>query len=263
MGEAEAKGLKATTIKNRLAYLRGALAWAQKAGIVTTNAAALAEAPQPERRGQAISPEQTRLLFDVTESSHLGILWKLCLGLGLRLGEACGLQWADVDLETRSVAIKQQLQQIDGEWRLVEPKSKTSLATLPIPAFVAEALHRHRAWQAERRLYLGGLWPLTDLVVTGRAGRPVVKTTAWDAFQRGKRKAGLPEDLRIHDLRHSCASLLLEAGEPMRVVQAMLRHSNISITMDLYTHVRETIQERAAGALDNIVTGRSAKRDFG
>lgn len=264
----ESEGLKPTTIRNRLTYLKGALSWALKSNLVKMNAAALADAPQAEPRGQALSPAEAMRVLELVPSSHLGIVWALCLGAGLRHSEALGLQWADVDIDGASILVHQQLQREDGTWVFTELKTKGKKGKkrsfrLPIPAFLVTELRRHRAWQSERRLLLGKTWPQTDLVCTGRFGRPVSRSTSHTAWKTAAQKLGIPASFRVHDLRHSCASLLIESGESMKTVQAVLRHASISITMDLYTHVREEVQKKAASALDNIVTGQSAKADLG
>ncbi len=135
----------------------------------------------------------------------------MALALGLRQGEALGLRWQDVDLDRRRLQISQALQRVDGTLQLVETKTARSRRTIVVPGAVAEALQRHRARQLEDRLLAGPHWTDSGFVFTTRRGTPIDGAAVRRSFPRLLVAAGLPR-MRFHDLRHSCASLLLAQG---------------------------------------------------
>ena len=179
----------------------------------------------------------------------------VALGLGLRLGEALGLQWSEVDFERgqlRVVATLQRLKGSDGirRWELRPPKSEESNRTLPLPSSVAEALHGERSRQRLAQLAAGPVWQGSGFVFTGRTGEPWTEGGALHAFQAALAVAGLPR-MRLHDLRHGTATLLLAQGVPARVVMEILGHSQISMTLNTYSHVIPELMGGAAQAIDS------------
>src|SRR5262249_46507331 len=142
------------------AILRRALGQALKWGLVNRNVATVVDPPSvPRPEMQALTPEQARAFLDAVRGDRLQVLYTVALSLGLRQGEALGLRWQDVDLEagTRRVAVA--LQRINGQPpRLVEPKTKQSRRTLPIPPALAAHLRAHRIRQVEDRLLAGSNW---------------------------------------------------------------------------------------------------------
>jgi hypothetical protein len=128
-----------------------------------------------------------------------------------------------------------------------------------IPRVVIDALQHHKAVQTQERLLAGTRWHETGLVFTSTIGTPIEVGNLRRQFWKLLDKAGLPR-MRFHDLRHSCASLLLVQGVPARVVMETLGHSNISITMDTYTHALPELQRQAADAMDRALGDRSLER---
>jgi integrase len=124
---------------------------------------------------------------------------------------------------------------------------------------VVDALQHHKAKQSQERLLAGTRWRETGLVFTSTIGRPIEVGNLRRQFWKLLDKAGLPR-MRFHDLRHSCASLLLVQGVPARVVMETLGHANISITMDTYTHVLPELQRQAAEAMDRALSNRTFER---
>src|SRR5713226_2522718 len=122
-----------------------------------------------------------------------------------------------------------------------------------------DALQHHKARQTQERLVAGRRWHDTGLVFTSTIGTPIEVGNLRRSFGRLLERAGLPR-MRFHDLRHSCASLLLVQGVPARVVMETLGHSNISITMDTYTHVLPELQRQAAEAMDRVLGDRTLER---
>ena len=174
---------------------------------------------------------------------------------GLRLGEVLGLQWKDVDLDRQFLSILRALQRLDGGVQLVEPKSERSRRQLPLSGVVMQALVRHRATQNRERLVAGSRWASTDFVFTSTIGTPLDAANVRKDFHRILEKAELPR-MRVHDLRHSFATLLLALGEHPKVVQEMLGHSQVSLTLDTYSHLIPSLglKERAVERLDSVLS---------
>jgi integrase len=175
--------------------------------------------------------------------------------MGLRQGEALGLRWQDVDLQLGYLRVAKQLQRLDGEFVLVEPKTSRSRRTLAMPTAIAEAIRVHRdLQQAERQ----GSEPKPaewDLVFTRFDGKPLDGTVVSHQFHRVLQRAGLPQR-RFHDLRHSCATLLLAQDVPARVVMDILGHSQIALTMNTYTHVLPELKRTAADRMNALLEDR-------
>jgi integrase len=178
--------------------------------------------------------------------------------MGLRQEEALGLCWQDVDLELGYLRVSRQLQRFDGETHLVEPKTARSRRSLALPASIARSLREHRDRQLKERSAAGDKWTKTDLVFTTPAGRPIDATKVSKDFHRHLARAGLAQRC-FHDLRHSCATLLLVQGVSPRVVMEVLGHSQISLTMNTYTHVVPELRRQAADRIDELLE-RSSNR---
>jgi integrase len=164
-------------------------------------------------------------------------------------------EWTDIDLDRRQMRIDKSLQRIPGQgYVLSETKTRRSRRTIVLPVVAAEALRRRLAEQRDQRRTCGPGWHQDGLVFTTSTGRPVDARNVQRSFRRLLRKAKLPR-MRFHDLRHSCASLLLTQGVAPRVVMETLGHSRISITMDTYTHVMPALQREAADAIDRSLGG--------
>ena len=172
--------------------------------------------------------------------------------VGLRRGETLGLAWNDVDLDDGTLTVRQALQRIDGKLRLTPPKTKRSRRTIALPQTVVAALRMHRARQLQERLLAGSRWHDSGLVFTTTIGTPLEPRNVTRDFQRILAKAGLPR-IRLHDLRHGCATLLLAQGVQPRVVMDILGHSTISVTMDTYSHVLATMRRDAADQIDAVL----------
>lgn len=248
--------LSAQSLHHLRAILRTALNDAVKKGLVARNAAALANGPQVRRYEiRPLTAEEARKLLDAVKGDRLEALYSVAVALGLRQGEALGLHWADVDLKARTLRVRTALQRIKGEFRFVEPKSPRSWRTIALPDAVVQALQAHRDRQDEERKQEG--WQEHDLVFCAPNGTPLYGTNLTKIFQRLLKKAGLPRQ-RFHDLRHTCASLLLAQGVHPRVVMEVLGHSNITLTMNTYSHVIPDLQREAAAKMDAILAGADA-----
>lgn len=190
------------------------------------------------------------------------------LATGMRPGEALALRWRDVDLKGRKVRVRQTLVRLRGKkrkagegeaaprWCFRPPKTAKSRREIPIPVALAAQLAEHRRGQAKRRLKVGPSWEDHDLVFAGHWGQPLDwHNVSQRAFREILEAAKLPKGIRPYDPRHSTASLLLAAGEHVKMVAERLGHSTTTLTLDTYAHVAPGMQERATERLEGILYG--------
>lgn len=247
-----ASGLSPRSVQYLHAVLRAALNRALKWGLVVRNAATLVDAPRIRRPDiAAMTPEQARSLLAAVHGDRLEALYTVALAVGLRLGEALGVQWPAIDLENGTLTVRTALQRVNGALQLVEPKSASSRRTVVLPQVAVEALRAHRTRQLEERLLAGGRWQESGLVFTTTEGKPLDARNVFRGFQRLLARAGLPH-LRLHDLRHGCATLLIAQGVHPRTIMEILGHSQISLTMNTYGHVTHALQRDAAARVDAV-----------
>ena len=203
-----------------------------------------------------ISPytvEEARAFLAAAEKDRLNARWVVGLCLGLRQGEVLGLQWDDVDFETGFLHVRRALRlQPGGDLALVETKTASSERTIPMPKPIIEALRTHRKSQLEQRMKLGAEWHESDFVFTTSVGTAIRPRNDYRSFQQLIKKSGLRK-IRLHDLRHTAASLLLAQAVPARVVMEILGHSQISVTMNTYTHVDTTLTQVAADRMEEAL----------
>lgn len=240
--------------------LRSALNQALRWGLVARNVAALVDPPRVVRKEvQPFGIADVPILLKAFEKERLGPLYLLTMTHGLRQGEALGLKWEDLNLQTKEASIRRSLQWIDRQPRFVEPKTPQSKRKFALAENVVKALKRHRNAQLERRLAAGGDWQENGLVFTTRTGGPLDGVNVTRDFQRMLTKAELPKR-RFHDLRHTTASLLLHQKVQPRVVADLLGHSEIRTTMDLYSHVAPVLRREAAEQMDALLKTAKARR---
>jgi len=173
---------------------------------------------------------------------------------GLRQGELLALQWEDVDLEAGTLQVRRSLSgSNDGHPVFTTPKTAKSRRQIRLTAGATEALKRHRKRQLEERLRVAGLWRDHRLVFTTEMGTPLDRHNLCQrSFKPLLKKVGLP-GIRFHNLRHTCATLLLTREIHPKIVQELLGHSTIAITLDTYSHVLPGMGDAAAGAMDEAL----------
>ncbi len=248
-----AQGLSRRSVRQSHEMLHRAMHQAVEWGLLARNPTDAASPPRPERQEmQTLTEPQVQHLFAATTADRYHPLWVLLVTTGLRLGEATGLRWEDVDLTNGTLTVRRALQRRRNAGLVfVEPKTAGSRRTVHLVAGTVRALREHRRRQVEDRLAAGADWQDHDLVFTQAFGRPLAPETVTDALQRALQHAGLPR-VRVHDLRHTAATLLLVKGVHPKVVQEMLGHSTISITLDLYSHVLPTMHREAVQRLEAL-----------
>ena len=247
-------GLSPRRVQYIHAVLRRALGQAQRWDLVQRNVARLVDSPRVERVDiEPYTPDEAKAFVQAIRGDRLEALFHLALAIGLRQGEVLGLSWTDVDFDRGQLSVRASLQRIDGEFRIVEPKSARSRRVIALPEPSLRVLRGHRLRQLEERLFAGPLWEDTGLVFTTPTGAPLSDGHVRKRLYQILRHSGLRR-LRFHDLRHACASLLLAQNVHPRVVMETLGHS--TFTMDLYAHVIPSLQREAAGKMGQLLDSR-------
>ena len=247
-----AEGLSGASLRHIHAVIRRALNVAVKWQLIAVNPATLVDAPQARQHEiTPLSAAEARRLIHAAAEERMAARWLVGLALGLRQGEALGLWWEDIDLDARVLRVRRALQrQRGGGLVFTMPKTNRSRRTIPLPKQLVTALQAHREQQEKERATAGSLWRGSACVFTTPIGTPVDPRNDYREFKKLLGKAGLPS-VRLHDLRHTAASLLVAQGVPPRVVMEILGHSQIALTMNTYSHVAPEVSREAA---DRIAT---------
>lgn len=253
--------LSPATVLQMHRILSRALKVAVQRGRVARNVCTLVDAPSVSREEvKPLTQQDARAILATAAGRRNAARWSVALALGMRQGEALGLTWEHVNIEAQQIRVRWQLQRIAGRGLVfVEPKSRAGRRTVMLPDELAAALKVHRAEQDAERELAGELWEQHSppggepgLVFAQPNGRPIDPRQDWAAWKELLRDAGV-RDARLHDARHTSASLLLAEGVPARVVMELLGHSQISLTLGTYSHVAPEVSraaaERMGGAL--------------
>lgn len=201
---------------------------------------------------KALSAAEARTLVQAIHGHKYEVHLSLMLLCGLRIGEALGLAWEDINLKTGILTVRQQLQDFPGERRLTDPKTEESADDVEYPEVMRGVFRRAELAQKTARLKAGGAWRRTGLVCAGPKGMPPARWTLRFHLRTLCTEHGLP-DMTPHQLRDSTATILVELGEHPKVVQSVLRHAKFQTTMDRYVHVAPAMKKRAAQRLDEAL----------
>jgi len=241
------------TARHIHAPLRSALSQAVKWHLIHSNPCDSVELPRHKSREmQSLTKEEAARLLAVP-SKH-ACLFAFLLTTGARPSEALGLKWTDVDLDKATATIQRTLQwHTTGGFYFAETKTKGSRRTVPLPTTLVEQLKAHRVNQAEALLKLG---VRTDLVFANSEGAPIMrKNLVRRHFKPALNTAKLQSNLSLYCLRHTCASLLLQAGTHPKVVAERLGHSSTMLTLDVYSHVAPGMQSEATARIEQMLYG--------
>src|SRR3954453_5022141 len=239
--------------------LSRALTVAVQRGHVPRNVAALVDPPaqRPSELATPPAPAAARAALEAASTVRNSARWTVALALGLRQSEALALQWKDIDLLANTVTVRRSIHRVRGGGLIYEePKTRRSQRTLALPMPLVAALHQHKTVQLGERMLAGSEWHDEDLVFAQANGRPIDKKTDYDDWTRLLQQAGVCH-VRLHDGRHTAATLLLSENVHPRVVMELLGHSQMRTTMDIYSHVMPALAREAAdrmGAL--LLTGK-------
>lgn len=225
--------------------------------MVVRNVAELVEIPTAEQpKTRALQVHEARQLLNAVQGERLEALYWVALLLGLRRGEILGLRWEDVNLEQRTLqvtgAVSRQKQE-DGKSKIVFTPTKTTAGVrlLPLPDILCTVPAAHQARQNDERTTLG--WQEHGLVFPSEKGTPLEAQNVINrSFKPALERAGIP-DLRFHDLRHSCASLLIALGVDPKTVSAILGHTSTAFTLTTYSHALPEITCQAVTELGSLL----------
>ena len=253
-GEEKPDGLSPRSVQYLRAVLRRALNQALREGGIHRNVATLVDPPKStEHEITVLSREQAAHFLRSVQGDRLEALYSVALTMGLRQGEALALRWSDIDFEGRTLSVAKSLQRIGGELVLTEPKTRKSRRRLAIPDPMVRSLRDHKRRQTEERLAAPSWtdWQGEGLVFTTPRGTPVDVANLTKRFKAHLEGAGLPV-MRWHDLRHSCATLMLARNIGPRTIMETLGHSQISLTMNTYAHVMPETMRDAADSMGDL-----------
>ena len=252
--EMERKGLSGTTVLQMHRILSEGLKHAMRWGLVTRNVAQAVTTPKKARPEiRYLLASQLNHLLSSLKNEWFGPAVHLAAYTGMRRGELVGLRWSDIDLDRGTISVRRSMVRIGGQGFVeTEPKTAKGRRLISITDAAILMLKKLRANEAERRLTAGPAWQENDLVFTSALGAPVDPDTLSHAFSDAIKDLGLPK-VRLHDLRHSHATLMLSAGVHPKIVQERLGHANIAITLDTYSHIIPGLQETAAKTFDGLM----------
>jgi len=251
------KGLSGNTRLHCHRALSQALKAAVRRGALTRNVCDLVDAPRKESYSvQPPTPDEVGRLIKAASNTPIDVLVRLLAHTGLRLGEALGLRWQDVDLDREVLHVRQTRKEREPE-DFGQPKTERSRRSVELTSDLVTALRKHRARQTE--FYLSnGLVPIQDLVFTTVSKSGVVGMSHNQVSNHWKSvrlRAGVPH-VRIHDLRHFAATTMINAGVPLPDVSAVLGHGKTSTTADIYAHVIPGRGRAAVGEIEKALSGK-------
>ena len=257
-------GLSALTVHHHHRVLYEALRHGVKHGILIRNVAEAVDAPRPEHKELAIlAASDVQLILDACKETAYYVLFFTLAYTGLRRSELLGLRWGDVDLEKSTLSVVQALHQLHGgKYILREPKTKRSRRQIALSPLLAIALWEHRLKQEQAQKLLGKPLESRDLVFSHPDGRPIRPDSVTRAFHKIAESVRL-RGVRLHDLRHAHATILLQQGVNPKIVQERLGHSSVSTTLDIYSHVLPGLQEAAARQFDEDFENEVHQKNVG
>ncbi|TYP81164.1 tyrosine-type recombinase/integrase [Blastococcus xanthinilyticus] len=259
-------GYSPATVLRHHRILSRALTVAVQRGHVPRNVAALVDPPAQRQSDLATALDlgEARAVLHAAAGVRNSARWTVALALGLRQSEALALQWKDIDLLTGTLTVRRSIHRVRGGGLIYEePKTRRSQRTLALPMPLVDELHRHKAAQLGEQMLAGSEWHDEDLVFAQPNGRPVDKKTDHHDWTRLLQAAGV-RHVRLHDGRHTAATLLLSENVHPRVVMELLGHSQMRTTMDIYSHVMPALAREAADRMSALLLpgegGRTATR---
>jgi integrase len=256
------EGYSSQTIMSAHKVLRQGLANAVKWNLVARNEASLVTLPRIERHEVTpLTEKQVEQLLTVAKGHFLEEIILLAVATGMRFGELLALRWADIDLGRGILVVQRTVSRV-GKYGLVErePKTRTSRRKIMLPGVVVVALKWLQAKQELARLEAGDAWQERGLVFCDRQGNLLEPERVRKHFYKLLDQAGLPR-IHFHDLRHSAATILLIHGVHPKVVQELLGHSTISMTLDTYSHLIPSLQAESMQVMNTVLDFFSAEEE--
>jgi integrase len=252
------EGMTAHRVRQLHGVLHKALAYARRIKLVGSNATEDVQVPKDKKpKHVALSPEQARLLLEGASRRGLDVLVALAVSTGMREGEILALRWSDIDLAkgtiqvSRTVNYLPKIHFVEGE-----PKTESGKRTVQLSRFMVDLLRKHHTLQLEQKIKVRDRWRDQDLVFPNSVGGFMLAGVLRGRFYRLLADVGLPH-MHFHDLRHSAATILISMGVPPNVVQKLLGHSDIKITLGVYGAVLPSMQQDVADKMDDLFGGNS------
>jgi integrase len=248
-------GLAPASVNKLHVVLHKALDQAVKWNMIPRNPTEVVSAPRPTpKEMHPLSAEETRKMLEAAHGDKLEALYVLAIHTGMRQGELLGLKWQDVDLENATVSVRRTLTKSGGRLLLGEPKTKKSRRTIQLTEEAVRVLCEHLDRQVEHIQRLGDLYRDEGLIFASEVGTLINPTNLRQrSFGSLLKRVGLPK-IRFHDLRHTCATLLLSRNVHPKFVQELLGHANIAITLDTYSHVIPGMGDYAVRAMEDALS---------
>jgi integrase len=248
-------GLTPSTVHKMHAILHKALSQALKWHMVPRNATEAVKPPRPApKEMRPLTVDEARRLLDAAQGDRLEALYVLAVTTGMRQGELLALRWQDVDMKNGAVSVRRTITRNGGSIEMGEPKTKKSRRSIRLTPRAIEALEAHLEHQLREMGILGDRYEDQGLIFTTSTGRPINPSNLRQKnFARLLKDARLPH-IRFHDLRHTCATLLLAQGTHPKYVQELLGHATIAITLDTYSHVMPGMGDQTARAMQDALT---------
>lgn len=253
------KGLSARTVEYLHTIIGGGLKQAYKNELVQKNVNDLTTLPMIEKvEIEPLTLEEVRRLLVYVKEDEMYALIILEVYTGMRKGEILGLQWKNIDFDKKIVNVKTNLCKVrcEGERKnkyiLMKPKTLKSVRQIPVNDDVIHALQSHKIQQEEIKKEKGGMYKDNDMVFARADGNFEDPREVLRRFHKLLERAGVRK-CRFHDLRHTFASILINDGEQMKIVQELMGHSTITTTMDIYSHISSESKERTAKRLEDLI----------
>lgn len=248
------KGLSARSAQLSVGVLKAACAWGVENGLLGRNP--ISGVRRPAGQPRKMTPwtvEQASAFLKAQAEDRLIGAWALLLTRGLRRGELCGLRWENVDLDHKRLTVCEARVVVEG--KAISSTTKTGKdRTIPLDAKLVALLRAHHTRQMREKMAAGGAYEESGYVVADELGRPYHPDTISAYFERAAKDAGLPR-IRLHDTRHTAASLMLAAGESVHAVAEILGHSSTQMVYDVYGHVMPGMTEAAGERLSALLLG--------
>ena len=248
-----------STIRGINTRLKPCLGEAEKQGYINKNYCKMVTLPKNNATKdiQVLSQTDQQRFIEAIKGHKLEMLFLIALSTGLRLGELLGLKWSDIDFNTGMLTVNRTLSRVKnqdtGKYEVIEqiPKTKNSNRVIPIPSNILTKLKDHKKIQSKQRLFVGEAYINNNYVFTDDIGNPIDDKRPGRNLKSTLTKLNI-EPIKFHALRHTYATRLFEANVPPKTVQVLMGHYDISITMDIYTHVMEDTKLEAVEKLNNI-----------
>jgi integrase len=261
VSDMERNGLSVSTSRQALSVLSGALKHAVRNEMIQRNPVSLVDWPSKARSNAArgTDPETVRRLFAEADKTRVGPLFRLAFTTGMRRGEILALRWEDVDLTAETIAVRGTLKRRPRSaggpaWYIDAPKSAMSYRVVPLIPSLTRGLRAWRAALNAERLRAGAAWHDNDLVFPTTVGTPMDPDNLSKLNKELCRRAGLPT-MRFHDSRHTAATLLINEGVPLEVIQQLLGHSSAQVTNQIYAKIKEGPLRQAANVMERVLGG--------